>query len=134
VPSKLPGLEYAEVPDVAQPHRIDRVERETASGRDSEGGAVEAWAQVYQDLRCAVIPGDTADYLEWEQKGLQATHKVYFGAQADGKLPMLGVRDRLFFGTYPGTNVPRILQVVWAQDEVEAGIVFIAHCLERRPG
>jgi hypothetical protein len=145
----------AEVPAEALVTTFDLVERETASGHDTTGGAAEGWAMVYQNLPALIVPASASDLTEWAQKGIQATHKVYFGrlenapqsAQLNGRpaptvaaglpttgLPLLGVRDRGWLGTYPGTTTRRCLQFQWVEDVAEAGVMLEASAIERRPG
>jgi hypothetical protein len=119
------------------PHTLDRVERETASGHDTSGGAAEGWGTAYTAVKCLVTTPSTRDLEEWAQKGVVASHKVWVCQQPVGSgpqnLPRLGVRDRCVFGTW-ADGKPRYLTVEWAEDVDEAGLLLEVSALERPPG
>lgn len=122
------------VPARLFPHRVD-VERSTATGKDTSGGAVEGWVTAYTQLPCSVQQATAEDLREFAQKGIRATGVAWFPPQGPTKvLPLLGVRDRMKFGVYPGTTRVRYLRVEWVQDELELGLVLRVAYSEWRPG
>jgi hypothetical protein len=119
------------------PQVLDRVERETASGHDTSGGAAESWATVYTAVKCLVTTPSTRELEEWAQKGVVATHKVWIPQQPIGSgvrnLPRLGVRDRMTFGTWAATGTPRYFLARWCQDVDEAGLLLEVDAQEITP-
>lgn len=125
--STLPGMALANAIPTASafPHTIDRVERSAATGKDASGGPVEGWTTVYTGLVCLVAPGTPENVLEWEQHGMNCTHKAYFVRQADGTLPAFSVRDRVIWKG-------RAFQVQGSKDEAEMGLLASVDLLEVR--
>jgi hypothetical protein len=118
------------------PHTLTLVERQTVAGRDRNGVPVYSWAPVYANVAAFVTTPSTSDLMEWQQRGLVASHKVYLCQQpiGSGNLPRLGVRDRITFGTRPGSTAPRHFEVQWAEDVAEAGLVLEVSAREVVPG
>jgi hypothetical protein len=118
------------------PHVLTLVERQVVVGRDRNGAPVYAWPQVYANLQAFVTTPSTADLMEWQQKGIVASHKIYIPQQpiGSGNLPVLGVRDRITMGTRPGTAAPRHFEVTWWENVAEAGLLGETSAREVVPG
>jgi hypothetical protein len=115
------------------PHVLDSVERSDAAGVDDAGNPVVAWTQVYAGLRAAVIPGEPQDFLEWQQRGIKASHKVYVRHFDDGTLAVISNRCRATFGRHTDGS-PRYFVVRHAHSLAEAGLVQELSCDEVIPG
>jgi hypothetical protein len=124
-----------DIPSELFPHTLDRVERESAAGRDASGAEVRQWVTVYTDVQALVTNPSTGDVLAWAQRQIVATHKVWVCQQpiGSGNLPRMGVRDRLTFGTRPDGS-PRYLVVQWAENLAEADLVLEVDAQEVIPG
>jgi hypothetical protein len=116
------------------PHVV-AVEREGVVGRDDSGFPVEAWAAVagYDRLPAFVAPAGAEDLREFDQMGIQASHKIYLGPLRTGGLPQILERDRIVFGTRPDGGA-RVFKVQARQDEGELGVLLTVYALERVPG
>lgn len=123
------------LPSSLFPHVVSLVEREGVVGQDENGAPVEGWVSVYTNLVAQVAPASTRQITEWLARDIVADVVLYFPPQDSlgNVLPVLGVRDRLTFGTWPdGTT--RFLTVSWVRDEANMGVLLTVAAQEVRPG
>jgi hypothetical protein len=112
---------------------VDKVEQQTASQVDAAGNPVEVWVTTATNLACAIHPGEPEDFMQWQQMGIRATHRLYFPPGADGSLPPINNRCRLQHGTHADGS-PRYFAVRHAFDVAEKEVLFNVIADEMLPG
>src|SRR5262245_57737867 len=100
-------------------------------GHDASGFPAEHATPVYTNLRCAVLPVSGTERDEFEQSGIQITHRVYFPTfHGTMEMPDIREHDLVYFPS--GSSAQRVLMLTARINENEQGILLSMMAVERQ--
>jgi len=85
--------------------------RRTRTKDSTVGGFRDTWTKVFADRACWIQPLTSNEANWWQQKSVQATHKVYFvedpALDTDAKLTISGVDYEVRYYSHPDATLVR---------------------------